>query len=198
MLDRSLAGRSHDTFFDWFSYFPLAITVLGPLLSDYADTSIHKSGGWLTDFALLAEALAVDSAINQVVKLSYPRARPYAYGLPSDDPSLASPESSVSFYSMHTSLAFTSAAFYTTLFALRHPNNRGAAAAIGILGFAMASSVAVMRIGSGNHFYSDVLIGSLAGSAIGVAVPLSHKKRRLPVSLAPTPGGALLTITFVN
>jgi membrane-associated phospholipid phosphatase len=41
-----------------------------------------------------------------------------------------------------------------------------------------------LRVEAGKHFYTDVLVGAVVGSAIGVAVPMLHRKKlKLPMGL---------------
>jgi membrane-associated phospholipid phosphatase len=119
-----------------------------------------------------AEVLTTNVVLNTVVKLSVPRLRPYNY----DGASKAYIESQgrdgyLSFYSGHTSTAFAAALGGSYLFAAAHPD---AAARSWLWGteMALATATAVWRIRAGKHFYSDVAVGFLVGSAIGLGVPL--------------------------
>lgn len=44
--------------------------------------------------------------------------------------------------------------------------------AVGVFG----GSVAVERVLAGRHFYTNVIVGVAAGTAIGIAVPLLHRR----------------------
>ena len=55
--------------------------------------------------------------------------------------------------------------------------------------------MALLRIYSGRHFPSDVAVGALVGSAIGVTVPLLHRRQDVAVTGWPTGDGALLAVT---
>lgn len=65
--------------------------------------------------------------------------------------------------------------------------------------FALAATTASLRVVAGKHFYSDVIVGSAIGTAIGATVPLLHYyvRRKLPVGVAVVPISveALLTLS---
>jgi membrane-associated phospholipid phosphatase len=44
--------------------------------------------------------------------------------------------------------------------------------ATGLLG----TSVAVERVLAGRHFYTDVIVGAVAGTVFGVTIPLLHRR----------------------
>ena len=51
-----------------------------------------------------------------------------------------------------------------------------------------ATTVGYLRFESGAHFPSDVLAGTVVGSAIGYVIPLLHRVENEQVSIAPTSG----------
>ncbi len=65
----------------------------------------------------------------------------------------------------------------------------------GGLGIAAASATAVLRVTAGVHFPSDVVVGALVGSGVGIVVPLVHR-HRFPVQLTASPGGVALVGRF--
>jgi len=128
---------------------------------------------FLTDMVILAQALSVGMAVNELVKIAVTRPRPLTYDRPAGDPVLQDPENYVSFYSAHTSGAFAVGLAYAQTFALRHPRSPmrfvvyGAAVAI-------ASGIGALRVLAGQHFPSDVLVGAAAGSVFGMVLPWLH------------------------
>jgi undecaprenyl-diphosphatase len=103
-----------------------------------------------------AGAAAVAEGITVLLKLLTERARP-----PLADPAiqaLVSLPDSTSFPSGHAATAFAAA----TAVGVLHPRFR-----IPLL--ALAGMVALSRVYLGVHFWSDVLVGSLLGVAIGLA-----------------------------
>lgn len=195
-LDRPFAGR-RDAISDGASWGVLAAILAAPLIADgVLAARARKGSAFLADLGVYAEVLIADGALNQWIKLAVGRPRPLAYDptLPSD--ARASSESYVSFYSEHTSLAFAAAAATATTYALRR-SGRGGRAAIALIGLALAGSVAVLRVAAGKHFPTDVAAGALAGTAVGVAVPLTHRRGAGPrFAIAPIPNGAIATLSF--
>jgi hypothetical protein len=84
-------------------------------------------------------------------------------------------DAGLSFYSGHAALSFAAAVSGSYLYARRTPDARARALMWGVeLG--LATATANLRVRAGRHFYSDVLVGALLGSAAGVAVPLLHSE----------------------
>lgn len=199
-FDRPLAGRN-DHVASAISWGTVALTLALPIAIDAGDIG-RTSREWryfAHDMGLFAEAIALDGALNEIVKLAVRRPRPLVYdGSVAHGGSVVA-DNYVSFYSEHSSLAFTAATAYTTLFALRHRDRPGLTAAVGIALFSLASATASLRVVAGKHFYSDVIVGAAIGTGIGAAVPLLHHyvRRRLPLvpSVVPVAGGALLMLT---
>ncbi len=199
-IDRGLAGQ-RNSIANAVSWATLGVALAAPFIADGID--VKKNGGgwraWGGDVGLLIEAFALDGAFNQGLKLLAHRPRPFVYGLAPNDPALKSSESFVSFFSEHSSLTFTAASFYTTLFALRHPHRRGLAAVVGLTTFGLAAVTAALRVEAGQHFYTDVLYGAAFGTFVGLTISLLHQRRiRLPLSFAPVPGGVVASLVWVR
>jgi membrane-associated phospholipid phosphatase len=104
-----------------------------------------------------AGAAAIAEGLTVLLKYATERARP-----PLADPaieSLVSLPASTSFPSGHAATAFAAA----TAVGMLHPRVRAPL-------LVMAGMVALSRVYLGVHFWSDVLVGSLLGVAIGLAV----------------------------
>ncbi|MCA9661486.1 MAG: phosphatase PAP2 family protein, partial [Myxococcales bacterium] len=157
-------------------------SVAVPAVVDFADVLIHRRtiGRWgrsyAKDFAVLAEVATVNFALTNVVKFAVLRPRPYTYGLDGSDRDPTEGDAQLSFYSGHTSTAFAMATAYSYLFQARHPTSKWRAP-VWILSYGLASTTGVMRVVAGKHFWSDVIVGAVAGSAIGLAIPAIHRRR---------------------
>jgi hypothetical protein len=57
-----------------------------------------------------------------------------------------------------------------------------------------AAATAHLRVRAGKHFYSDVVVGALVGSAIGILVPRLHGSRYTPELAEVSAGGAGLAL----
>jgi undecaprenyl-diphosphatase len=126
--------------------------------SDYAETALMYAGSSLLAFGAAS-----------LFKATVPRDRPYMYF--ESPPSQAAVEGDESFPSRHSAIAFSAAAFSSTLFALRYPDSPYRVP-VTVASYALALATAALRVGSGNHFLGDVAAGALMGTVSGVVVPL--------------------------
>ncbi|WP_434415921.1 phosphatase PAP2 family protein [Nannocystis pusilla] len=185
----------------------LYTAIAAPIVADLADTLVagrrapgsyrHAAGGWARNVVVLFEVLAVNVGLNNLVKYAVRRPRPYSYEPESDLGDVQAEEARLSFYSGHTSTAFAMMSAWATLFTLRHPRARAAVPAW-LVAVGLAATTGVLRVEAGKHFWTDVLFGSVAGTAIGVLVPLLHRNdrgRRFSAGMSPTPRGALVSLT---
>lgn len=121
----------------------------------------------LVDMLLVVEATAIALDLNQLVKYSAGRERPFLhYGNAEGRPS--SPDDNLSFYSGHTTLAFSLATAAGTVSTLR--GYRSAPWVWGV-GMTAASTIGYLRMAGDMHYLTDVLTGAALGAAIGFAVP---------------------------
>jgi len=131
--------------------------------------------GLLKDSLIMLQTMAINRTLCNLVKFMARRPRPYTYD-PRTSAELRSERgATLSFYSGHTSTAFSMATAYSYLFSLRHPNSRFAIP-VWLGSHALASMVAVSRVLAGKHFWTDVAVGAAVGSAIGFAVPYLHRE----------------------
>ena len=201
-LDRPFAGL-RDPLSDNLSYGFLFAAMLAPPIIDAID--VARSGGtfstWANDLGVYAEALTINAALNTAVKLAVARPRPLAYDLSLPDELRNSSETYVSFYSLHTSFAFTAAAAAATTYALRHSKNRALTIAIALGGAALAGTTAALRVTAGRHYPTDVATGALIGTAIGIGVPLLHRVRQAGgprIAVFPVEGGFMASVGWVR
>jgi len=136
---------------------PAALLFVVPK-SDYVETALMYAGSSLLAFGA-----------GSLIKALVPRDRPYMYF--DSPPSQAAVEGDESFPSRHSCIAFSAAAFSSTLFALRYPNSPYRVP-VTLASYALALATAALRVGSGNHFLSDVAAGALIGTVSGVIIPL--------------------------
>lgn len=137
--------------------------------------AIMPSNEWLTIGTMYAETLLIANGIKEWTKLLVYRARPYMYFDDYPQDKLEDGDWNCSFPSGHTTLAFAGAAFTTMVFCQCYPNSNWKYAVAGI-SFGMAALTGGLRMASGNHFFTDVLVGALIGTATGFAVPYMHSK----------------------
>jgi membrane-associated phospholipid phosphatase len=152
---------------------------------------------FLVDGLLMAESLACAADLTQIAKYAAARERPFVHALPTTAKSkTATPaDNNASFWSGHTDLAFALATAAGTVATLR---GYRLALLIWGLGVSFAVVTGYLRVAADQHYLSDVITGSVVGSAVGVAVPLVHspRVRRALRGGAPTVAGAGLAINW--
>ncbi len=153
---------------------------------------------WAVDILLATEATFAALALNQVVKFSVGRARPFTVDAPPGllAQAVAPSDANLSFFSGHTTLAFGVVASLSTIASMR---GHKAAPLMWVLGTPVALVTSLLRIGADKHWASDVLLGALVGTAFGIGVPLlfhAPVDQRVSLRLVPFGQGAMLTGTF--
>ncbi len=150
---------------------PHVVGFIGAITGEPGDP--ERWPGLRRDSWILLETLSATFLVTNMVKFMLRRARPYAY-----DPRIAgdergATEASLSFFSGHTSIAFSMATAFSYLYSKRHRKSP-LIALVWTASHLVASSTAVLRVLAGKHFWSDVLVGAAVGSAMGLAVPALH------------------------
>lgn len=133
--------------------------------------------GAITDAVILQEALMISGALSSYAK-SFPiHSTPLTYDASVGMDEKRRPQNVSSFFSNHTSTAFTIATFTGYTYQLRNPESPLVPWVWGT-GLSMAAGVGALRIFSGKHFPSDVLMGAAVGSLCGYLVPRLHVNTR--------------------
>ncbi|MBO4532561.1 MAG: phosphatase PAP2 family protein [Treponema sp.] len=147
-----------------------ALVLLSPAMF-----AVLPQSEWLTVGTMYTETLLLANGIKEWLKLLVYRARPYMYfdGYPQDK--LTEGDWNCSFPSGHSTLAFAGAAFTTMLYCQYFPDSKYKYAVAGA-SFGVAALTGILRMASGNHFFTDVLAGAVIGTACGIAVPYMHTK----------------------
>jgi membrane-associated phospholipid phosphatase len=154
-----------------------------------------RQGEMAVNALLIAESVALAGATDQLFKFAVGRERPFVHALPPEEkPLTANPgDNNVSFYSAHTTVAFSMAVSAGTIASIRHYRW---APAIWAAGLAGAALVGYLRIAADKHYLTDVITGAGAGAAFGLTVPALHRKSSA-LSLAPLPrSGVALVLTL--
>ena len=131
------------------------------------------SSEYFTVGVIYAETVGLTFGINEILKRAVPRERPYLYfeGYPEED--LKNGDYNESFCSRHTSVAFSVAAANTYIFSRYYPDSKWKIPVIAA-SYSLATITGILRVASGEHFASDVLVGALLGTAMGFAIPALH------------------------
>lgn len=143
---------------------------------------------FLTDIVMFVESETLIIGLTKCAKGLSKRPRPYAYNTDLPYEKRASTNASLSFWSGHASLAFMTAVFTGYVFQNRHPGSR-LIMSVWITGISFATATSVLRVQSGNHFPSDVVIGASVGSFVGWVIPWLHKEKSHSISLTTNVAG---------
>lgn len=162
-------------------YYAAPILALGSLA--LAGKS-HGLGRVVDDSLPVLESAVGVSLLHHVVKFAVARERPAHHfgGIevePADDQQF-------SFYSGHTSLAFSLA---VSAGMVAHLRGYRAEPYIWAGGLALATATGYFRIAADAHYASDVMTGALLGTAAGLATPLLLHRNVLGEKLAIVPAG---------
>ncbi len=128
------------------------------------------------DMALVVfQGALINAGLINLTKVLVRRARPYNYNPDAPLDTKFKKTSRYSFYSGHVAtsayFSMTAAKLYSDL----HPDAKGK-------GFVWAAAAAIPvavgygRMRAGRHFFTDVLVGFAAGTAIALTVPSLHKR----------------------
>lgn len=171
--DVSLRGR-HNERAGRLSDFLLVMTLAEPIAAQ-----LGKGEGkrFFNTGLVYGQALSTSVFLNMLTKTLVGRPRPYTYGpgkaLEDED------DWHVSFFSGHSSTAFTAATAGAYLFAESAPT-RSARVVVWGGEMALAATTAGLRLRAGKHYYSDVLVGTLVGIGVGATIPVLNGARYAP------------------
>ena len=130
---------------------------------------------WFKCGVMYAETLLIANGIKELTKLAVNKPRPYmyydSYTFPKKD--IDDGDWANSFPSGHSTMAFAGATFTSYTFCKYFPDSKLKIPVVAG-SYALAGSVAALRLSSGNHFMSDVLTGAALGTAVGFLVPWLH------------------------
>lgn len=141
------------------------------------------------DLLAISEAALLAIDVNLLVKGATGRLRPSAWA----EGGTTGVDVNRSFYSGHTSLAFSLASAAGTIATLRGYRS---APWVWTVGMTLAAGVGYLRVAGDAHWVTDVLAGAAIGGAIGFGVPWTLNRpsgaRAPAVQLLPAPGGFAL------
>lgn len=181
---------------DKLSYVPFYVAIPLPLIVFGVDNRMRKDFWKLT--YLYSEAMILTGVLYSSAVHWIPRLRPLTYEASSPLEQRQNSNSRNSFFAGHVALVGTSAFFIATTWCAYHPESRakwvfytGAGVITGLTGY--------WRSRAGEHFPTDIAVGTIVGVASGMLTPLLHmpKKMAKHVSFMPVgPTGPGMTVVF--
>jgi membrane-associated phospholipid phosphatase len=150
----------------------IAIPIAG-LALDLTDT---RDRAFWQDATVVLEAYALQALVLSLTKFGVRRPRPYVYDDTLPPQERTGRESTLSFFSGHTSIAFVTAVAFAETYRRRHDGT--SVALVYASGLTLATLVGACRILAGKHFLTDVLVGALVGTSFGILIPALHARSR--------------------
>ena len=129
---------------------------------------------YLTWSLMYFEAATLALGVKDLLKYAVYKERPYMYFDGKPQKEIDENNYYCSFPSGHTTLAFLGATFTSYTFSKYFPESKWNVPVI-VGSYTLATLSGTLRILSGSHFFSDVLVGAAIGSTIGITVPLLHE-----------------------
>lgn len=128
-------------------------------------------------FLINAEVVAITAALNGVTKIVVSRERPL--GVDCEDPEQASDYCAdhrryIGFYSGHTTFAFAAASSTCAQHQYLPLYGPGSSWVPCVAGYSLATTTGVLRMVADRHYLSDVIVGAVVGTSVGLLVPLMH------------------------
>jgi membrane-associated phospholipid phosphatase len=139
----------------------------------FALAAIHDMNGFPAAGVVSLEALSLANGTKNAVKILLPRYRPYMYRGGAAD--VDRREDDESFPSGHATIAFTTAALSAYLFTSYYPDSPLLVPFL-VADYALAGLTASLRVASGMHFVTDVVVGAVIGTAFGFLLPVLHQR----------------------
>ena len=123
---------------------------------------------------MYAENLLLSFAVSHLSKAIFHRYRPYAYNENVPVELKLKTGTFFSFFSGHTTMAFSHAVFVSKLFTDYFPDSKWIPYVWGV-NLLLSSTVGYLRFSSGAHFPTDIIVGAIVGSLVGYLIPLIHE-----------------------
>lgn len=148
---------------------------------------------WLDDTIPILESGIAAGLIGQATKFAVGRERPYAH-FDADPSRVVNTDDNLSFYSGHTTLAFSLA---VSSGMVAHYRNYRMEPLVWATGLTIATATGYLRIAADKHYFTDVSVGAAAGAAVGVVVPtMLHRPVLEGLSIHATPNSVAVRGKF--
>jgi len=143
-------------------------SALGLMLDD--DIRADK---WRVGLVVL-ETHLVNAALTMLVKETVQRKRPYMYHNYASLAKKMEKDATSSFYSGHTSVVAASLFSTAQIYSDYKPNGAMLPLVWGTA-IVIPAITGYLRVRGGKHFLTDVIVGYLAGAAVGILIPRLHR-----------------------
>jgi len=158
------------------SYYPFYAAMPLPLI--FFLTEKETRSDFLKLTFLYWEAMAVTGLLGTNATYHVDRYRPYAYFHDTEQSMEKAKRNNPknSFYAGHVQVVATPTFFIAKVYADYHPDSKIKWVFYGIASVATGAT-AYMRLRGGQHFPTDILLGTVTGALAGILVPQFHKTK---------------------
>jgi membrane-associated phospholipid phosphatase len=141
------------------------------------------------DGMVVIEAAIIAAGLNQIGKFIAGRERPFVHAMAEADKGTTPHpnDNNLSFFSGHTTLTFALATAAGTITSM---HKRTYAPLVWGSGLTLAAGTGYLRIAADKHYATDVIVGMIVGSLVGVGLPLVFHAPRDNAAAAPVPSSA--------
>lgn len=153
----------------------LAASLLSPVALLLGSQRVRSDFGVVS--VMYFQTLMLTNATTLIAKGAAQRTRPYVYNPDVPLQKKITATARKSFFSGHASNAFASGVFFAVVYSDYFPRSKWKPV-VWVGSLSAASVVSVLRVQSGKHFPTDVLVGAGVGGAIGFLVPYLHRTRK--------------------
>ena len=168
------AVRPYNRSVDKLSYVPFDAAMPFPLVFCAFDKKMRKDY-WKLTF-LYAEAMAITGALYTSATHYLSRYRPLVYSSESPMDVRTSSNARNAFFAGHVALVATSTFFVASAYDDYHPDSKFKWVMYGIAGAATLTT-GYLRHRAGEHFPSDILVGTVVGTMSGLLTPRLHQTK---------------------
>jgi membrane-associated phospholipid phosphatase len=148
-------------------------------LGGLASAADHRSNDVPANTLVVLESVALAGCLDELVKLLVARERPFVHFRDPASVGTRDPDDNLSFYSGHTTLAFSLAVASGTVASIR---GYRLAPMVWAGSLPIAALTGYLRIAADKHYFTDVLTGAALGSAVGFLVPFVFHRASAPPS----------------
>jgi membrane-associated phospholipid phosphatase len=138
------------------------------------DKKIRKDG--LKVVLLYLETMGITGTIYTASAMSVNRFRPYAYNPNVDMDVRGRGGARNSFFAGHVAVVASSTFFMAQVYTHYHPGMKGKWVLYSLAGAATATT-GFLRLKAGQHFKTDVIVGTVVGTLVGNLVPHFHRNK---------------------
>ena len=156
------------------SYIPFFVSMPLPIIVFGIDKKMRKDFFKLS--FLYAEAMTITGVLYSAGAAYTNRLRPLVYSPETPMEKRISSESKKSFFAGHVALVATSTFFVARVLSDYHPESKLKWLYYSIAG-AATFTTAYLRQAAGEHFFSDILLGTAVGTLSGLLTPALHQRK---------------------